>query len=106
MSGSLLDDLEARRKVNEERYTLDVSQAIEAANALQAGPYVTTKSYQFMADIAAVGHHGRGFKRVQFIFDTTGATPRIVHRQDLTHLGWALGRQARETLLMARNNSR
>ena len=67
-----------------------------------AGPYITAHSYQFTADIAAVGHHGRGYRRVKFVFDTSDGTPRIVYRQDLTHLGWALGKQGRADLLVAK----
>lgn len=63
-------------------------------NAVQAGPFLTGRSYQFTADIAAVGQHGRGYRREKFVFDTSSGTPRIVHRQDLTHLGWALGNRA------------
>ena len=33
------------------------------------GDYVTTRSYQFTADIAAVGPFGRGYRRVKFIFE-------------------------------------
>lgn len=71
--------------------------------ALQAGPYITTRSYQFSADIAAVGRYGRGYKRVKYIFDTSDGTPRIAYRQDLTDLGWALGRIAREDQEIANN---
>jgi hypothetical protein len=40
---------------------------------------------------------------VKFIFDTSEDAPRIVYRQDLTHLGWALGRQVRNDLLLTTN---
>lgn len=69
----------------------------------RAGPWLTGRSYQFTADIAAVGHHGRGYQRVKYVFDTTEGAGRICYRQDLTHLGWALGRQAREALLLAKD---
>jgi hypothetical protein len=72
--------------------------------ARQAGPYVTTHSYQFTADIAAVGHYGRGYRRVKYVFDDSDGAPRIAYRQDLTHLGWALGKAAREDLEIAKNN--
>jgi len=72
------------------------------ANWLKAGPYITTHTYQFTADIAAVGHYGRGYRRVKFIFDTSEGAPKIIYRQDLTHLGWALGRQTREKMLLAK----
>jgi type II secretory pathway component PulK len=65
--------------------------------ALQRGDYVTTKSFQFTADIAAVGPFGRGYRRVKFIFDTSDGSPKIIYRQDLSRLGWALGEKARET---------
>jgi hypothetical protein len=66
--------------------------------ALMAGPYITGRSYQFTADIAAVGYYNRGFSRVKFVFDMFEGWPRIVYRQDLTHLGWALGQEVRRDL--------
>lgn len=76
-----------------------VKDALEQAVAIQAGPYLTGRTYQFSADIAAVGHYGRGYRRVKYIFDTSEGPPMIRFRQDLTHLGWALGKQAKLTLL-------
>jgi DNA uptake protein ComE-like DNA-binding protein len=67
--------------------------------ALRRGDYVTTKTYQFTADIAAVGAFGRGYRRVKFIFDTSEGTPIILYRQDLSRLGWALGERARQSLV-------
>jgi type II secretory pathway component PulK len=60
---------------------------------------VTTRSYQFTADIAAVGPYGRGYRRVKFIFDISDGTPKILYRQDLSRLGWALGDKTRQDLL-------
>ncbi len=62
-----------------------------------SGDYVTARSYQFTADIAAVGPYGRGYRRVKFIFDTSDGTPKIIYREDLSQLGWALGDKARQT---------
>ena len=70
--------------------------------ALAATDCITTQSYQCTADIAALGPHGRGYRRVKFIFDTSSGTPQIVYRQDLTHLGWALGREVRQQWLLAK----
>lgn len=67
--------------------------------ALESWDCVTTQSYQFTADIAALGPHGRGYRRVKFVFDTSDGTPQIVYRQDLTPLGWALGKDARQKWL-------
>jgi hypothetical protein len=71
--------------------------------ALATGDFITTHSYQFTADIAAVGAYGRGYRRVKFIFDVSNGAPIILYRQDLSRLGWALGEKARETLV-AQNN--
>lgn len=65
--------------------------------ALRRGDYITAHSYQFSADIAAVGPYGRGYRRVKFIFDTSNGTPTIIYRQDLSSLGWALGDKVRQT---------
>lgn len=65
--------------------------------ALQTGDYITARSFQFTADIAAVGPHGRGYRRVRFVFDTSnGGVPQIIYRQDLSSLGWALGDKVRQ----------
>ncbi len=70
--------------------------------ALQATDCLTTRSYQFTADLAALGPHGRGYRRVRFVFDTTEGAPKIIYRQDLTHLGWALGKEVRQTWQLAK----
>ncbi len=67
--------------------------------ALAKGDWLTTHSYQFTADIAAVGPFGRGYRRVKFIFDVSDGVPKILYRQDLSRLGWALGGKTRETLV-------
>ncbi|HEU5396966.1 MAG TPA: hypothetical protein VFV81_07355, partial [Verrucomicrobiae bacterium] len=65
--------------------------------ALARGDYITTRSFQFTADVAAIGPYGRGYRRVLFIFDTSDGTPKIIFRQDLSRLGWALGEKVRQT---------
>jgi hypothetical protein len=67
---------------------------------LAAGPWVTAHSWQYTADIAAVGHNGRGYRRVKFVFDCSSGAPLIVYRQDLTYLGWALGKKLHDQLLV------
>jgi DNA uptake protein ComE-like DNA-binding protein len=67
--------------------------------ALARRDWITTRSYQFTADIAAVGPFGRGYRRVKFVFDITEGTPKIIFRQDLSRLGWALGQNVREISL-------
>jgi DNA uptake protein ComE-like DNA-binding protein len=75
-----------------------LTQVLPAASVRQAGRYITDQSYQFSADIAAVGNNGRGYCREKVVFDTSSGTPRIVFRQDLTAYGWALGTNVRRNL--------
>jgi DNA uptake protein ComE-like DNA-binding protein len=79
-----------------------VVEVVGDTNAITAGPYITTHSYQYTADIAALGHHNRGYQRVRYLFDTSEGAPIIIRRQDLTHLGWALGKETRTQLLAAK----
>jgi type II secretory pathway component PulK len=65
--------------------------------ALRQGDYITARTYQFTADIAAIGPYGRGYRRVKFIFDTSDGTPKIIYRRDMSQLGWALGDKVRQT---------
>jgi type II secretory pathway component PulK len=71
----------------------------DSSLASLVGPYVTPYSWQFTADVAAVGHDNRGYRRVRFVFDCSSGTPLIVYRQDLTYLGWALGKKLHDQLL-------
>jgi type II secretory pathway component PulK len=73
--------------------TSPVVQTLENASR----DYITTQSFQFTADIAAVGPFGRGYRRVKFVFDISEGAPKIIYRQDLSRLGWALGEKARAT---------
>jgi hypothetical protein len=75
----------------------------DALTAIESGDYLTTQSYQFTADIAALGPYGRGYRRVKFVFDTSSGIPEILYRQDLTHLGWALGKQVRQEYVLSNN---
>jgi type II secretory pathway component PulK len=69
------------------------------AQIIEVGNWICGRSYQMSADIAAVGHHGRGYKRVKYIFDVADGYAQVRARQDLTYLGWALGRQVRDSML-------
>ncbi|HWD21379.1 MAG TPA: hypothetical protein VHB20_19085, partial [Verrucomicrobiae bacterium] len=66
----------------------------------EIGQYLTAFTFQYTADVAAVGHNGRGYRRVRFVFDTSSGVPQIIYRQDLTHLGWALGKTVRDELAL------
>ena len=57
-----------------------------------------------IADIAALGPFGRGYRRVKFVFDVSSGTAQVVYRKDLSHLGWALGRYVRDSLTLAKDS--
>ncbi len=75
-----------------------VKDVLDTDSIRDAGIYLTGRTYQFTADVVAVGRYHRGFRRTRFVIDATESIPRIVYRQDLTHLGWALGQQVRNNL--------
>jgi DNA uptake protein ComE-like DNA-binding protein len=75
-----------------------LTQVLSPGNIRRAGRYITGVSYQFSADIAAVGANGRGYCRAKVIFDMSTGRPRIVNRQDYTSYGWALGAATRRLL--------
>jgi type II secretory pathway component PulK len=79
-----------------------VKDQLDAATVRQAGPYLTGESFQVSADIAAVGRHGRGYRRVRVVIDMSNTTtgPQVVYRRNLGPLGWALGRDIREQLAL------
>ncbi len=63
----------------------------------EAGPFLTGRTLQIGADVAAVGRHGRGYRRMKFVIDMSTGTPRIVYRRNLASFGWALGNEVRDT---------
>ena len=40
---------------------------------------ITTRSFQYTADIVAVEPFGRGYSRVKYIFDLSDGTPKIIY---------------------------
>jgi DNA uptake protein ComE-like DNA-binding protein len=70
----------------------------EVLARLERQDCITTRSYQFNADVAATGAFGRGYRRSQFVIDSSTGYPKVVYRQDLTHLGWALGKEIRDQM--------
>ena len=73
-----------------------ITQVLPRSSVVRAGPYITDQSFQFSADIAAVGVNGRGYCREKVVFDTSKPIPRVVYYQDLSSYGWALGAQVRQ----------
>jgi type II secretory pathway component PulK len=79
--------------------------------AVGLGNRITGRSTRYSADILAVSGNGRAFKRVRIVVDigsatssssslgsigssnTSGATPRIIYRRDLSDRGWPMDPQ-------------
>lgn len=70
----------------------------QVVTTLAGRDLLTTRSFQYGADVVAVGPLGRGYRRVKFIFDISDGVPKIIHRQDLSRLGWALGDRVRQQI--------
>jgi len=75
-----------------------LAEVLKPENLVRAGPFITDQSYQFSADVAAVGPFGRGYDREKAVFDTGSGTPRIIYHEDLGAYGWALGSEVRQSL--------
>jgi DNA uptake protein ComE-like DNA-binding protein len=67
-----------------------VVQALQQDKAVLIGSLITSKSYQFSADIVSVSGDGRAFRRCRIVVDARQSPPRVVYRRDLTSLGWPL----------------
>ena len=76
-----------------------ITEILENDQCVQAGPHLTTRSYQFCADIAALGLHGRGYKRELMILDKSGDKAVVLFRRDLGRFGFALGSSVKEDFL-------
>jgi DNA uptake protein ComE-like DNA-binding protein len=83
------------KTVDELKSVAWITQVLDQASAMAAGPYITTQSYQFSADIAVTGHDGKGYRRSLFVFDTSEGASKILYRRDRGRLGWALGAESR-----------
>jgi type II secretory pathway component PulK len=80
-----------------------VLQVLSPQDIATAGPYLTGHTFQYTADVAALGHDGRGFRRTRFVFDVSQFSPVVLYRQDLSHLGWPLGKGVRDKWLLAKS---
>ncbi len=67
-----------------------VTGVLTPPKALAIGPYITTKSFQYSADITAVSAGGNTFKRYNVVIDTAEGQKQVVFKQSLTTLGWPL----------------
>jgi hypothetical protein len=67
-----------------------VVQALPQVNATIIGSLITSRSYQFSADIVSISGDGRAFRRCRVVVDARNSPPRVIFRRDLTGLGWPM----------------
>lgn len=70
-----------------------VTEVLEQSKAVAVGSYITTRSFQYSADIVSVAGNGRAYKRYKTVFDISNETPKIVYWKSMTHFGWPLNQQ-------------
>jgi len=75
-----------------------VAEALPREKAIAVGDYITTRSFQFSADIVSVSRNGRAFRRCRAVVDGRQSPPRILYWKDLTRLGWPLAPEIISTL--------
>ncbi|MDX9755290.1 MAG: type II secretion system protein GspK [bacterium] len=78
-----------------------VTTVLDETVAAEVGPYITSRSYQCLADIVSVRQDSKGYRRSWFVIDTSGEEPVIRYRMDFTGFGWALPEEVRTSLTMA-----
>jgi DNA uptake protein ComE-like DNA-binding protein len=72
-----------------------VAETLPPAKAALIGGSITTRSFQYSADIVGVSGNGRGFKRFKYVFDIRNTPARTLLRKDLSHTGWPLSAELR-----------
>ena len=79
-----------------------VAEVLDRVKAIAVGSYITSRSFQYSADIVSIAGNGRAYKRHKAVFDSREDTPRTLYWKSLTYLGWPLGGEIVETLRSGR----
>ncbi|HPD45889.1 MAG TPA: type II secretion system protein GspK [Anaerohalosphaeraceae bacterium] len=67
-----------------------VTKVLDQDKAVAIGGAITTRSFQYSADIVAAAADGRAYKRIKAVFDTQEGSPRVIYWKSMTHFGWPL----------------
>ena len=70
-----------------------VTQALDNQKAVEIGSFITTRSFQYSADIVCLAGNGRAYKRYKAVIDMRDASPRLAYWKTLTHSGWPLSEE-------------
>ena len=87
-----VDALIAKRAVSDtDRSNIAwVAEVLPSDKLVEAGNWITLRSYQFSADIVAVSGNGRAFRRFRAVIDARNSPLQVISWQELTGLGWPL----------------
>jgi type II secretory pathway component PulK len=75
-----------------------VADVLERNKTVAIGSYITTRSFQYSADIVSIAGKGRAYKRYKAVFDMSQPKPLVVYWKSMTHFGWPLNRHIVATL--------
>ena len=70
-----------------------ITEVLDQEKAVAVGSYITTRSFQYSADILGIAGNGRAYKRYKAVFDMSQGSPRIVYWKSMTHFGWPLNEE-------------
>jgi len=94
-----VDALVSRRNSDEGLDSIAwVAEVLNREKAVAVGSYITTRSFQYSADIVSVSGNGRAYKRCKTVFDMRQDKPKVVYWKSMTHFGWPLNQQIVATL--------
>jgi type II secretory pathway component PulK len=70
-----------------------VTEVLDQEKAVAVGSYITTRSFQYSADILGIAGNGRAYKRYKAVFDMSTQKPLTVYWKSMTHFGWPLNEE-------------
>jgi type II secretory pathway component PulK len=70
-----------------------VTEVLDQEKAVAIGSYITTRSFQYSADILAIAGNGRAYRRYMAVFNMSTQTPQTVYWKSMTHFGWPLNEE-------------
>ena len=70
-----------------------VAEVLDRDKAVAIGSYITTRSFQYSADILSIAGNGRAYKRYKAVFDVSQDKPKVVYWKSMTHFGWPLNQE-------------
>ncbi len=75
-----------------------ITEVLERQKAIDIGGLITTRSFQYSADIISVSGDGRAYRRYKAVFDTQDGEFDTLYWRSFTQLGWPLDPEVITTL--------